>query len=157
MNKRNMKLLVIAVCAVVIAITIAVVLTARNNSETIEKSVQSAVSSDKQPEKLQTTPPEAAQDVENEKTTVDTSSTPNQQSSSANSAPTSKSAQPTTKKQGAHVPFTQKKVTAGDSESYKNTVGQCPFYEMAGEKGCVPPPDIECNDDWSVCKMKGQE
>lgn len=55
---------------------------------------------------------------------------------------------------GGHVPFTNKPVIAGDPESYIDTVGQCPFYEMAGEKGCVPPPDIECNADWSVCKLK---
>lgn len=56
--------------------------------------------------------------------------------------------------QGGHVPFTNEPVTAGVPESYINTVGQCPFYEMAGEKGCVPPPDIECNADWSICKLK---
>lgn len=55
---------------------------------------------------------------------------------------------------GGHVPFTNKPVIAGNPESYVDTVGQCPFYEMAGEKGCVPPPDIECNADWSVCKLK---
>lgn len=55
---------------------------------------------------------------------------------------------------GGHIPFTNKPVTAGDPESYIDTVGQCPFYEMAGPKGCVPPPDIECNADWSVCKLK---
>lgn len=56
--------------------------------------------------------------------------------------------------QGGHIPFTNEPVTAGDPQSYVGTVGQCPFYEMAGEKGCVPPPDIECNADWSVCKLK---
>lgn len=56
--------------------------------------------------------------------------------------------------QGGHIPFTNEPVTAGVPESYINTVGQCPFYEMAGEKGCVPPPDIECNADWSICKLK---
>lgn len=56
--------------------------------------------------------------------------------------------------QGGHIPFTNKPVTAGDPESYIDTVGQCPFYEMAGEKGCVPPADIECNADWSDCKLK---
>lgn len=54
----------------------------------------------------------------------------------------------------AHIPFTNEPVTAGDPQSYVNTVGQCPFYEMAGEKGCVPPPDIECNADWSDCKLR---
>lgn len=54
------------------------------------------------------------------------------------------------------IPFTNEPVTAGDPQSYVGTVGQCPFYEIAGEKGCVPPPDIECNADWSVCKLKVQ-
>lgn len=54
---------------------------------------------------------------------------------------------------GGHIPFTNKPVTPGDPASYANTVGQCPFYEMAYEKGCVPPPDIECNADWSVCTL----
>lgn len=58
------------------------------------------------------------------------------------------------KQQGAHIPFTNEPVVAGDPESYIGTVGQCPFYEMAGEKGCTPPADIECNADWSVCKLK---
>jgi hypothetical protein len=61
---------------------------------------------------------------------------------------------PVAKEQGGHVPFTNDPVTAGDPESYIGTVGQCPFYEMAGEKGCFPPADIECNADWSVCKLK---
>lgn len=53
---------------------------------------------------------------------------------------------------GGHVPFTNKPVTPGDPQSYIDTVGQCPFYEMAGPKGCVPPSDIICNDDWTVCR-----
>lgn len=53
---------------------------------------------------------------------------------------------------GGHVPFTNKQVTPGEPESYIDTVGQCPFYEMAGPKGCYPPSDIVCNDDWTVCK-----
>lgn len=56
------------------------------------------------------------------------------------------------KEQGAHIPFTSQPVTPGDPESYVDTVGQCPFYEMAGEKGCVPPPDLTCNADWSYCE-----
>ena len=55
---------------------------------------------------------------------------------------------------GGHIPFTNKRVTPGDPASYVDTVGQCPFYEMAGAKGCYPPADIECNADWSVCKQK---
>lgn len=58
--------------------------------------------------------------------------------------------------QGAHIPFTSDPVTPGDPESYVDTVGQCPFYEMAGEKGCTPPPDIECSADWSECHPRQQ-
>ena len=64
---------------------------------------------------------------------------------------------PEQKQEGGHIPFTNQPVTAGDPQSYVGTVGQCPFYEMAGEKGCVPPPDIECNADWSVCTYKGDK
>jgi len=53
------------------------------------------------------------------------------------------------------IPFTNKHVTPGVPESYIGTVGQCPFYEIASEKGCYPPPEIECNADWSVCTYKG--
>nr|DAU46695.1 MAG TPA: hypothetical protein [Caudoviricetes sp.] len=62
----------------------------------------------------------------------------------------------TPKKDGGHIPFTNKPVTPGNPESYAGTVGQCPFYEMAGEKGCYPPANIECNADWTVCKEKKQ-
>lgn len=53
---------------------------------------------------------------------------------------------------GGHIPFTNKPVIPGDPTSYIDTVGQCPFYEMAGPKGCYPPSDIICNDDWTVCE-----
>lgn len=56
--------------------------------------------------------------------------------------------------QGAHIPFTNKPVTPGDPESYVGTVGQCPFYEMAGEKGCVPPAGYTCNSDWTHCTIE---
>lgn len=56
--------------------------------------------------------------------------------------------------QPERIPFTNKDVTPGDPESYIGTYGQCPFYENAGEKGCYPPSDIECNADWSVCNPK---
>lgn len=61
---------------------------------------------------------------------------------------------PQTAPPAAHIPFTNEPVTAGDPQSYVGTVGQCPFYEIAGDKGCVPPPNIECNADWSICKLK---
>lgn len=56
--------------------------------------------------------------------------------------------------QGGHIPFTNEPVTPGNPESYIDTVGQCPFYEMAGPKGCYPPAGIVCNDDWTVCELK---
>ena len=58
--------------------------------------------------------------------------------------------------QGGHVPFTNQSVTPGDPSSYVDTVGQCPFYEMAGAKGCVPPSNLQCNADWSVCTPKDE-
>lgn len=61
----------------------------------------------------------------------------------------------TTKQQGAHIPYTNKPVTPGDPESYVGTVGQCPFYEIAGAKGCIVPPYIECNENWTVCNYIG--
>jgi len=57
------------------------------------------------------------------------------------------------KEQPERIPFTSKPVTPGDPESYDGTYGQCPFYENAqGGKGCVPPPDLTCNADWSYCE-----
>lgn len=53
------------------------------------------------------------------------------------------------------IPFTSKPVEAGNPESYVGTYGQCPFYENAGPKGCVPPPYVECNEDWSKCEYIG--
>jgi len=97
------------------------------------------------------TAPEGAQAVEKEKTDVTSSSTPNQRVETpqpAVSEPTEQS--------GGHIPFTQAPVVAGQPETYVNTVGQCPFYEMVTEKGCVPPSYLECNADWSVCTMKGE-
>jgi hypothetical protein len=72
------------------------------------------------------------------------------------SQPAAQPAAPQSEPQGAHIPFTNSPVTAGDPQSYVGTVGQCPFYEMAGDKGCVPPADIECNADWSICTKKGE-
>lgn len=67
---------------------------------------------------------------------------------------TTPQAQP--KQEMERIPFTNKPVEAGNPESYVGTYGQCPFYENAMEgKGCVPPPDIECNEDWSKCEYIG--
>jgi hypothetical protein len=32
----------------------------------------------------------------------------------------------------------------------------CPFTENPGEKGCIPPSDIECNADWTDCRYIGE-
>ena len=58
------------------------------------------------------------------------------------------------KVEGGHIPFTYGNGVPGQPETYVDTVGECPFYEMAGAKGCVPPPNLECNEDWSVCTLK---
>lgn len=51
---------------------------------------------------------------------------------------------------------TNEPVTPGVPESYVGTYCQCPFYENAMHpKGCVPPPDIKCNADWSYCEYIG--
>lgn len=108
--------------------------------------VRAAESAEKTQTTVEPTPqPEAQEAVENEASeqpaAVDPVSTPTAPADTAAPQP----------QQGAHIPFTQQPVTPGDPESYVDTVGQCPFYEMAGPKGCTPPPDIECNADWSVC------
>lgn len=54
------------------------------------------------------------------------------------------------------IPFTNKPVQPGNPDSYVGTYGQCPFYENAGEKGCVPPPGVTCNADWSHCTMESK-
>lgn len=92
--------------------------------------------------------PKAQQSVENKPAEPSMQATTPSQSGSLQQAPQAK------KQQGGHIPFTQKEVTPGDPESYVDTVGQCPFYEMGGPKGCVPPPDIECNADWTECHPK---
>lgn len=100
----------------------------------------------KTPESVTSTENQATESAQDEPKAVETY----QQPAEVQSAPQSTQSEPP----AAHIPFTNEPVTAGDPQSYVNTVGQCPFYEMAGEKGCVPPPDIECNADWSDCKMR---
>ena len=124
------------------------------NGETHENNVKTTKINDsaqKTDVETTVTAPEGAQAVENQKTYVDSSSTPNQRVETPKPA-VSQPAQ----ESGGHIPFTNAPVVAGQPESYVGTVGQCPFYEMAGEKGCMPPSDIECNADWSVCTKKGE-
>lgn len=80
---------------------------------------------------------------------------PNGKGEPATPATPAKPAAPAKQPQGGHIACTNKPVTPGDPLSYVGTVCQCPFYEMAGEKGCTPPPDITCNADWSNCQYKG--
>jgi hypothetical protein len=61
------------------------------------------------------------------------------------------SAQPTPPR---HLPYTSQPVTPGQPSTYTNTVGQCPFYEVTNAKGCIVPPNLTCNADWSVCTPK---
>ena len=143
-----------AIIAVIFAALMLYVAVALANDETPKNNVNSTKINDsaqKSDVETTVTPPEGAQAVQSEKTDVTSSSAENKQvnsQKSATSAPTQES--------GAHIPFTQAPVVAGQPESYVGTVGQCPFYEMAGDKGCVPPSDIECNADWSVCTKKGE-
>lgn len=118
---------------------------AQNHVEPVKKHVESTKVNDSAPKtdvETAETAPEGAQAVENEKTYVTPSETPNQPP------------QPAPKQESAHIPFTNEPVVAGEPETYVGTVGQCPFYEIVNEKGCTPPPDIECNADWSVCTRK---
>jgi len=104
-----------------------------------------------------------AVDVNKNTTSVDNSTADvNEPAAQATTTGTSSSLQSaaqtkTEPQDGGHIPFTNAPVTPGDPSSYVGTVGQCPFYEMAGDKGCVPPADIECNADWSVCTYKGYQ
>lgn len=68
--------------------------------------------------------------------------------------PTSAATEPAKTELPERIPFTNKDVTPGDPESYIGTYGQCPFYENAMEKGCYPPSDIVCNEDWSKCELR---
>lgn len=113
----------------------------------VNRQVQTVNESSSQPEPLEsaeTTPQEAPQATQ----PAETHNVPSVQQTTPQAQPE----QP----ESAHIPFTNKPVTAGQPETYVDTVGQCPFYEMAGEKGCTPPPDIECNADWTVCTKKGE-
>lgn len=149
--KRN------TVCAIIAAILVfaPIVVAQQMNDETPKNNGNTTKINDsaqKTDVETTVTAPEGAQAVENKKTDVTSSSTPNQRVEK----PQSTVSEPT-EQSGGHIPFTQAPVVAGQPETYVGTVGQCPFYEMAGEKGCVPPDYLECNADWSVCKMKGEQ
>lgn len=83
---------------------------------------------------------------------VETTSRPTTPKQTAQAAPAQPAAPEKTEPlNGGHIPFTNLPVIPGDPLSYVGTVGQCPFYEMAGDKGCYPPSDIICNADWTIC------
>lgn len=113
----------------------------------VNRQVQTVNESSSQPEPLksaETTPQEAPEVTQ----PAETHNVPSVQQT----MPQAQQKQP----ESAHIPFTNKPVTAGEPESYIDTVGQCPFYEIVNEKGCTPPADIECNADWTVCTKKGE-
>lgn len=150
MTKPTRPLLIsYAIFGVAIILFIASAIVGASEAKRGMDDVRAAETASQEQSTVEPTPAPAAQEaVENEASeqvpAVDPVSTP--------TAPADTTApQP---QQGGHIPFTQQPVTPGDPESYVDTVGQCPFYEMAGPKGCTPPPDIECNADWSVCTKK---
>lgn len=142
--------LVVTVVAIIIGATSA----ASDLQQAVQNDVQQAdpVQVDTQPKK-----PEAPQQsVENtpSEPTSRTSSPATVKNEAAAPRPATGGEAPKVQ-QPERIPFTQKEVTPGDPESYLGTYGQCPFYENAMEgKGCIPPPDIECNADWSECHLK---
>jgi hypothetical protein len=151
---KNPKVQIITVISIMVGAILVIGFAQIVNGEIGQNDVKSTKINDSVPKKhveSAVTAPEGAQAVETEKTDVTSTFSQNkhvEQTKNTNPAPASDS--------GAHIPFTQAPVVAGQPESYVGTVGQCPFYEMAGEKGCVPPSDIECNADWSVCTKKGE-
>lgn len=148
------KKITIAIIVGIVLAILFIVVTHNVNGQSAENNVKPAKINDsaqKTDVETTVTAPEGAQAVENEKTYVDSSSAQNTQVKSQESpSPAAK------QESGGHIPFTNAPVVAGQPETYVGTVGQCPFYEMAGEKGCMPPSDIECNADWSVCTKKGE-
>lgn len=149
---KDLKRLYIAF-GVVVAIAIAVIIAgATSAQQDIQKAVKAAetpapVKVDTKPE----APAKPQQSVKNDVSDRTSSPVPVNNTVAAPQETTGGEVPET-----PHVPFTTKPVTPGDPESYVDTVGQCPFYEMGGPKGCVVPPDVECNADWSECHMKDQ-
>lgn len=142
---KSPKVQAITVIAIMVGAMLVIVFAQIVNGEIGQNDVKPAKSNDsaqKTDVQTETTPPEGAQAVESEKTYVTPSEAPNQPVESP------------VQQESAHIPFTQAPVVAGQPETYVDTVGQCPFYEIVNEKGCTPPPDIECNADWSVCTRK---
>lgn len=142
---------------------IAVIVLGIISAVSAKRDIERAVQEDTQmiaPVKVDTKPKttkEPQQSVENEPSepTSRTSSPATVKNEAAAPRPATGGEAPKKQQQPERIPFTQKEVTPGDPESYLGTYGQCPFYENAMEgKGCVPPPDIECNADWSECHLK---
>lgn len=147
MTKPTRPLLIsYVIFGIAIALFIASAIVGASEAKRGMDDVRAAEAASQEQSAVEPTPQPAAQEaVENEASepvqATDPVSTPTAPADTAAPQP----------QQGGHVPFTQDPVTPGDPQSYVDTVGQCPFYEMAGPKGCSPPPDIECNADWSIC------
>lgn len=151
---KSLKVQAITVIAIMVGAILVIGFAQIVNGEIGENNVKPAkINDNTQKTHVETaeTAPEGAQAAENEKTYMDSSSSSNQ----GVETPKPTVSQPS-QESGAHIPFTQAPVVAGQPETYVDTVGQCPFYENVTEKGCVPPADIECNADWSVCTKKGE-
>lgn len=138
----------------------AIIISAVSAQQTIEQAVQkdaqvpAPVKVDTQPKKTEK-PQQSVENTPSEPTSRTSSpATVKDQAAAPRTATGGEAPKP---QQMERIPFTNKEVTPGDPESYVGTYGQCPFYENAMEgKGCVPPPDIECNADWSECHLKEQ-
>lgn len=142
MTKRT-----IIIHSIVVGLIITIGFTCIANGQTAKNNVKSEkINGTVQKTDVETTitTPEATQAIKTEKMGISSSSAQKQQ------------AKTPIEQQSAHISFTQESIMAGQPESYIDTVGQCPFYEMAGVQGCVPPNDIECNADWTVCTKKGE-
>lgn len=148
-NPKRFAIASVTVVLVLAGIYAAFVANALGDVNRQAETIQNTSSAPKPLESAENKPQDAPETTQNTETYVEPSVTPK--------APaTPEKQQETTPQQPPyeHIPFTNKDVTAGDPESYVGTVGQCPFYEIVNEKGCTPPPDIECNADWSVCTRK---
>ena len=142
MKRRTIEKIIIAVCAAVILATIAVVIYSKQNDETVEEMQIQRSEQQIQPESKQTTPPEAAQDVETEKMNVDTSSTPNQQTSTPKSAPTQQPTPKTSPKPAATCPAGSYRIGGTESEPVcKAEPTGCPYGDSipVDSPKCAPP------------------
>lgn len=148
LNMTKRQILITSLCAVVVGIGFIVAIAAAT-ANTLQQAEQQL---NKNADTVQAeTPATATQDRPETAQTAETTVEPTTQVTQPQQAQITPQ-QKTEPVDGGHVPFTNKDVTPGQPETYVDTVGQCPFYEMAGDKGCVPPSDIVCNADWTKCE-----